>query len=261
VTLPSQGGGGAGGSGSGGQGTAGNGGSAGGSGGVGGAGASGSGGQGTGGNGGGAGSGGAGNDGGAGSGGASDGGGGGGGTNCNARFNFENGALYGTNINTSGNLTAFTAISNSGAVTLCGAGALEIDATFMGSSGPYVGGEVDIPLNGAEDLSGKTVTFNVRAEPPGSVSFYVFLVTPRGYDPIPGSGFPIRLTGDQWNTASYTFPVLDGGTPDGAAPDGGLPDGGVQYMWMVYRLALQAFSYNADASVTIKIYVDEVDIR
>jgi hypothetical protein len=182
-------------------------------------------------------------------------------TNCTTRFNFESGALYGANINTAGNLTAFTSISNSGAVTLCGAGALEIDATFMGSSGPYVGGEVDIPLNGAEDLSGKTVTFNVRAEPPGSVSFYVFLVTPRGYDPIPGSGFPIRLTGDQWNTASYTFPVLDGGTPDGAAPDGGLPDGGVQYMWMVYRLALQAFSYNADAAVTIKIYVDEVDIR
>jgi hypothetical protein len=183
-------------------------------------------------------------------------------TNCTARFNFENGALYGANINTAGNLTAFTSISNSGAVTLCGSGALEIDATFMGSSGQNVGGEVDIPLNGAEDLSGKTVTFNVRAVPPGSVSFYVFLVTPRGYDPIPGTGFPIRLTGDQWNTASYTFPTLDGGPPDGGgALDGGLPDGGVQYMWMVYRLALQAFSYNADASVSNKIYVDEIDIR
>ena len=183
-------------------------------------------------------------------------------TNCNARFNFEPGSpagrLAGATIN-SNNLKAFTAISNSSAVTLCGLGALEIDATFMGGSGQFAGGEVDIPLNGTEDLSGKTLTVNVRAVPPGVVSFFVLLSTTGGFETVPG--YPLSLTQDQWYTASYSFPVPDGGVVDGGIRDGGLPEGGVPYMWAVDRLALEAFSYNTDASVSYTIYVDEIDIR
>jgi len=179
-------------------------------------------------------------------------------TNCPARFNFEGGMLAGATIN-SNSLKAFTMIANSNAVTLCGTGALEIDATFMGGSGAYTGGEVDIPLTGTEDLSGKTLTINVRTVPPGNVSFFLLLATAGGFEGLPFN--PLSLTLDQWYTASYSFPALDGGVQDGGIRDGGLPDGGVPYMWAVDRLALEAFSYNADAIANYKIYVDEIDIR
>jgi hypothetical protein len=215
--------------------------------------------------------------------------------NCTALFNFENGALYGAAINNS--YQAFTSVTNSPAAAFCGSGGMEIDATFMGSTGKSVGGEVDIAFSQTQDLSGKTLTINVRAEPPGAVSFFVILITTTssGYQTVPA--FPISLNKDQWYTVSYTFPsVGGGGTPsdgggtssdgggsdarasDGGAADGGggsdarpadasspadagLPDGGVPGMNAVYGLALSAFSYNADASATYKIFIDEIDLQ
>ena len=152
---------------------------------------------------------------------------------------------------------------------MCGYGALEIDATFMGATGANVAGEVDIPLGSVEDFSGKTLTVNARSEPPGLVSFFVLLTTSTiGYQPVPG--YPLSLNKDQWFTASYSFPSTnqqtdggsDGGPRDAAAGDAGLPDGGVLGMGSVYGLALQAFSYpGMDAAMTYKIYVDEIDIK
>lgn len=196
-------------------------------------------------------------------------------TNCTARFSFEDGTVQGAMINSANpNAKAFTSISNSGAVTLCGSGALEIDATFMGATGMYVAGEVDLPLNGNEDLTGKTLTVNVRVQPvpaaPRSISFFVILTTSSpGYSTVPG--YPLSLSKDQWYTGSYTFPGdsapdsdggADGGGPsDGGPRDSGPLDGSVPGMSSVYGLALEAFLYNADPTVNYKIYVDEIDIR
>jgi hypothetical protein len=170
---------------------------------------------------------------------------------CASRFNFENGALYGAMDNNDCPvcLKAFLGIASSGVKTVCGAGALEITAAFSGTTGRTTGGEILLPLNTTgrpEDLSGKTITVNVTAAPPGNVSFVLLLSTSGGYENVPG--FPLSLTQSQWSSASYRFP----------SSEGGIPEGGVPYMRSVYALSLEAFS---DTGYTGKIYVDEIDIR
>jgi hypothetical protein len=168
---------------------------------------------------------------------------------CPARFNFENGAIHGAINNNAADcpscLKAFTAITSSDAKTFCGYGALEITAAFSGTDGPTTGGEILIPLRAdgtPEDLTGKTITIHVSAQPKGTdLAFFLILSTSSGYQTVPS--FPVRPVTDQWSTKTATL-----------GADGGVVAG----MASVVKLSLEAFSYSGYKG---KIYVDEIDIK
>jgi hypothetical protein len=162
-------------------------------------------------------------------------------TTCSAMFNFEG----------SGNLEgatrlagsqAFTAISQGTTPnTYCGTGSLAIAATFSGTSGPLEKGEVDIPLGadgGSVDISGKTLTVHVSANPTTcgeDLRFSVILKT--------ATGSPTALTvsalTSNFTTASKSLATVAGASATNA-------------------IAIEAFS---TTNYTGTIYVDEIDIK
>jgi hypothetical protein len=153
-------------------------------------------------------------------------------------FNFEAGT-QGALIN-SGSL-AFTAVAPSSAFTFCGSGALAITGLFSGTSGPTTKGEVLINLPGAPvDLTGKTITVHIAANPGCSADLALFLLvnTQAGSFTI-GAPFPLRPVTSMWMTGSATVPAVAGSTT-------------------AVALSLQVFSYTG---YTGTIYVDEIDIR
>lgn len=160
------------------------------------------------------------------------------GSACNAMFNFETDA-QGAVINAGS--TAFTSVMKVGTSTFCGAGALAINGLFSGTSGATTKGEVLINLPGAPlDLTGKTVTLHVAANPGCSADLYLSLVintTAGAY--YFSSPLQVRPITNMWKTATATV-TPDAGTMSALA------------------ISLQAFSVSG---YTGTIYVDEIDIR
>jgi hypothetical protein len=153
---------------------------------------------------------------------------------CLARFNFENGNLYGAAINT-GYQTAFTGVA-SGTDAYCGSGALQIAAKLD----PIINtkGEIVIPFAQPENLSGKTLSLALKSTPTttSNALIIVFLVPSYtavvSYSPFPGT----------WTVKSATLPTgADAGTS------------------MVTGLAIQAQA--RAGAFTGTIGVDEIDIR
>src|SRR5450432_2309829 len=160
-------------------------------------------------------------------------------TTCNAMFNFESGTEGATiPASTQG---AFTGVTKSGAPTYCGTGALAIAASFSGSSGLSVKGEVDLPLGtdgGARDLDGRAITVHVSANPACDASLKMNIVV---IGALGAQQFPLRnvpLTAN-WTTASATL-----------SADAGAAS--------AIKIALEVTNVNGYVGT---IYVDEIDIR
>jgi hypothetical protein len=155
---------------------------------------------------------------------------------CNAMFNFETDA-EGAAINAGS--TAFITAMKAGASTYCGTGALAINAFFSGTSGPSTKGEVLIALPGAPvDLTGKTITVHVAADPGCSADLNLSVVLNTQAGPVYFTpAFPIRPVNNTWKTGTATV---------GAGATAAL------------ALSLQAFS---STNYQGTIYVDEIDIR
>jgi hypothetical protein len=157
---------------------------------------------------------------------------------CGAMFNFESGT-QGATINAGS--TAFTAVKQSGAFTFCGSGALTITALFSGSTGPTTKGEILLDLPAAPlDLTGKTITVHVAADPGCAQSLTLSLVLNTQAGPIYFTpNFPITGVTNVWKTGSATVPAASGSTT-------------------ALALSLQATS---QSNYQGTIYVDEIDIR
>jgi hypothetical protein len=148
---------------------------------------------------------------------------------CNATFNFESG-LQGARLGTQ---TAFQTPVMSSAQGYCGK-SLAIPATF---TGPTDKGEVIIPLatdGGAMDLTGKTISIAVAADPGCDADLDLFLVINTQSLPVM---FPIPAVSGTWQRRSF-----------GPAAD----------VSAAIAISLQAFSVTGYQGT---IYVDEIDIR
>jgi len=161
-------------------------------------------------------------------------------TSCTALFNFETG-IQGATVASSATQLAFTGVSKVGSPTFCGTGALAIAASFSGTSGPSVKGEVDLPLatdGGTTNLDGKTITVHVSANPAcdSMLKLTVTIVNASG-----AQQFPLRnvLATANWTTASATLAV-DAGADS------------------AIKIALDVTDISGYKGT---IYVDEVDIR
>ena len=162
-------------------------------------------------------------------------------TTCGAMFNFEG----------AGNLEGATLLAGSQAFTgvtqgttphtYCGTGSLAIAATFSGTSGNTTKGEVDIPLGvdgGSVDLSGKTLTVHVSANPVAcgeDLRFKVILDTASG-SPV---ALSINTVTSNFSTASASLATVAGASATN-------------------KLALEAFSASG---YTGTIYVDEINLQ
>jgi hypothetical protein len=157
---------------------------------------------------------------------------------CGAMFNFEAG-LQGATIN--GPSTGFKSVAQSGSFTFCGSGALAITAMFSGATGMGVKGEVVLNLPGAPlDLTNKTITVHVAADPGCSSDLYLAVVLNTQAGPIYFSPpFQVRPITNVWKTATATVQADAGSTS-------------------ALYLSLQAFSSTGYQGT---IYVDEIDIR
>ena len=155
---------------------------------------------------------------------------------CGAMFNFET-DTEGATINAGS--TAFTGVMKVGDSTYCGSGALAINALFSGTSGATTKGEVLINLPGAPvDLTGKTITIHVAADPGCSADLNLSVVLNTQAGPVYFTpAFPIRPVNNTWKTGTAT--VTTGATASLA-------------------ISLQAFSSTGYQGT---IYVDEIDIR
>jgi hypothetical protein len=182
--------------------------------------------------------------------------GGGGGTNCvpdagpdaascKALFNFESCNLHGASLNDPSGQIGFKSFVLTSSQTFCGGGALQIEVNVSNEkdAGLVGHGELFLPVGGM-DLSGKTLTVHVMADPatPNTIRFNVIPVTPNGYGPTSIGISPIPA---QWTTRSFAFATVDSGVN------------------MVDRLSIQV--NNASGSVTPEVYVgtlyiDEIDI-
>jgi hypothetical protein len=160
------------------------------------------------------------------------------GNNCMAMFNFET-DVEGATIN-AGSL-AFTSVMKVATATYCGSGALAITTLFSGTQGPTTKGEVLIALPGAPvDLTGKTITVHVAADPGCSADLNLSLVLNTQSGPVYFTpAFPIRPVTNTWKTGTAVISA-DGGALTALA------------------LSLQAFSATG---YTGTIYIDEIDIR
>jgi hypothetical protein len=161
-------------------------------------------------------------------------------TNCTALFNFETG-IEGATVASSATQLAFTGVSKVSSPTYCGMGALAIAASFSGTSGPSVKGEVDLPLatdGGTSNLNGKTITVHVSANPAcdSNLKLTVTIVDASG-----AQQFPLRnvLATANWTTASATLAV-DAGADS------------------AIKIALDVTDISGYKGT---IYIDEVDIR
>lgn len=157
---------------------------------------------------------------------------------CGATFNFET-DVQGATINTGS--SAFQGVAKSSAFTFCGSGALAITSMFSGTSGTTIKGEVLINLPGAPlDLTGKTITVHVAADPGCSADLNLSLVLNTQAGPVYFTPpFPIRPVTNMWKTGTATVPAGGGATT-------------------ALALSLQAFSSTGYQGT---IYVDEIDIR
>jgi hypothetical protein len=157
---------------------------------------------------------------------------------CGAMFNFESG-VQGATINTGS--SAFETVAKSSAFTYCGSGALAITATFSGTSGATTKGDVLINLPGAPvDLTGKTITMHVAADPGCSTDLNLSLVLNTQSGPVYFTpAFPIRPVTNVWKTGTATVTSVAGSNA-------------------ALALSLQAFSSTGYQGT---IYVDEIDIH
>jgi hypothetical protein len=160
-------------------------------------------------------------------------------TSCNATYSFERTTDGATLLAGS---QAFTAVSQGTTPhTYCGAGSLAITATFSGTSGATTKGEVDIPLGvdgGSVDLSGKTLTVHVSANPVAcgeDLRFKVILDTASG-SPV---ALSINTVTSNFSTASASLATVAGASATN-------------------KLALEAFSASG---YTGTIYVDEINLQ
>ena len=128
-----------------------------------------------------------------------------------------------------------------GRSTFCGSGALAITALFSGTSGTTTKGEVLINLPGAPlDLTGKTITVHVAADPGCSTDLNLSLVLNTQSGPVYFTpAFPIRPVTNIWKTGTAMVTAVAGSTT-------------------ALAISLQAFS---STNYTGTIYVDEIDIR
>ena len=159
-------------------------------------------------------------------------------TTCGAIFNFEGaGNLEGATLLAGSQ--GFTGVSQGTTPhTYCGTGSLAIAATFSGSSGNTTKGEVDIPLGGAANLSGKTLTVHVSASPVvcgEDLRFKVILDTTTG-SPV---ALSINAVTSNFTTVSASLATVAGANATN-------------------KLAIEAFS---TSGYTGTIYVDEIDLQ
>jgi len=156
---------------------------------------------------------------------------------CGAMFNFESG-VQGATIGTG---MAFTMVKQSGAFTFCGSGALAITAMFSGSMGSTTKGEIVLNLPSAPlDLTGKTITVHVAADPGCSQNLNLSMVLNTQAGPIYfNPDFPILNVTNVWKTGSTTVGAVNGSTT-------------------ALAISLQVTSPN---NYTGTIYVDEIDVR
>ena len=157
---------------------------------------------------------------------------------CGAMFNFESGT-HGAVINAGS--TAFTSITKVGTSTYCGSGALAITGLFSGTSGTTTKGEVLINLPGAPlDLTGKTITVHVAADPGCSTDLNLSVVLNTQSGPVYFTpAFPIRPVTNSWKTGTAMVTAVAGSTT-------------------ALAISVQAFS---STNYTGTIYVDEIDVR
>jgi hypothetical protein len=157
---------------------------------------------------------------------------------CNARFNFENCALYGATLNTSSQ-TGFKSFVNAPPppTGACGEGALQVACDFT-SDAAAAQGEVIISI-GSQNLSGKTLTVRVMMNPATSniTGFFIIPVSPTGgYYPYQ---LVVKPVPNQWTTRSVTFGPVDAG------------------FMMVDKLSIQV---NSSDDYVGTLWVDEIDI-
>jgi len=149
---------------------------------------------------------------------------------CNATFNFET-SVQGARLGATQG--AFQTPVNGGALGYCGK-ALAIPATF---TGPTDKGEIILPLGsdgGAVDLTGKTITISIAADPGCDADLDVFLVVNTQSLPVM---FPIPSVGGTWMRRTFT-PTTD--------------------VSASIALSLQAFSITGYRGT---LYIDEIDIK
>jgi hypothetical protein len=157
---------------------------------------------------------------------------------CSTMFDFETNT-EGAAINAGS--TAFTGFMRSTTTTYCGSGALAITALFSGTSGPTTKGEILINLpNAPVDLTGKTITVHVAADPGCSADLNLSVVLNTQAGPVYFTpAFPIRPVTNMWKTGTATVTAAAGSAT-------------------ALALSLQAFS---STGYTGTIYVDEIDVR
>jgi hypothetical protein len=127
-------------------------------------------------------------------------------TSCTALFNFESG-IEGATVASNATQLAFRGVSKVSSPTYCGTGALAIAASFSGTSGPSVKGEVDLPLatdGGTTNLNGKTITIHLSANPACDPTLKLTVTI---VDASAAQQFPLRnvLATANWTTASATL--------------------------------------------------------
>jgi len=151
---------------------------------------------------------------------------------CSARFNFENGNLYGAFINT-GFQTAFSNLVHA-TDAACGAGSAKVDVALSPSS---IKGELILPLGDTENLAGKTVSMSVKMTPQESPNAYVIVFAVPSYAFITSFSAPIPSV---WSNMAVTLPSNSAATASTA-------------------IAVQVIGQND--TYTGALLVDEVDIR
>jgi len=151
---------------------------------------------------------------------------------CAARFNFENGNLYGAFINT-GFQTAFSNLVHASDAA-CGTGSAKVDVTLSPSS---TKGELILPLGDTENLAGKTVSLSVKMTPQESPNAYVIVFAVPSYVIITVFPAPIPSV---WSNMAVTLPSNSSATASTA-------------------IAVQVIGQNDTYAGAL--LVDEVDIR
>jgi hypothetical protein len=151
---------------------------------------------------------------------------------CSARFNFENGNLYGAFINT-GFQTAFSNLVHASDAA-CGTGSAKVDVTLSPSS---TKGELILPLGDTESLAGKTVSLSVKMTPQESPNAYVIVFAVPSYVTITVFPAPVPSV---WSNMAVTLPSNSSATASTA-------------------IAVQVIGQNDTYAGAL--LVDEVDIR
>jgi hypothetical protein len=154
------------------------------------------------------------------------------GSPCSARFNFENGNLYGAFINT-GFQTAFSNLSHASDAA-CGVGSLSMAVALSSAS---IKGELILPLGDTENLAGKTVSLSVKMTPQESPNAYVIVFAVPSYAIITTFS-PLIPT--VWTNSTGTLPSNSAATASTA-------------------IAVQVIGQGDTYAGTL--LVDEVDIR